>query len=267
LGYYAPLPRDEHIADASEALTESRRGEFTACLRLLETLPTEEAARLALASACWFADLAPHTLPTAEQLLALGGAPAEQRAAALPAARGRARACAIAFDGAGLAVAETAHEQLARELSSAEATLGNSLLGVWRDLAEGANEQSAENARHIARDARAAALAAMLVEATTLEAMVLGELGRFDDALDVARRAARMAQTEGLRQEQYFTSVVLARTRRLVGHPHLASRILSSLRQYASTPWHNWIDWELALSSGAATIARPTPAAAAGVAR
>lgn len=240
---------------------ETRRGDFAPCLRLLEVLDVDAPQRLALASACWFADLAPHALVTLEQLARLEHADVEPRRALLPAARALGRAHALAFDAPGLAAADAQQQRLALGLGDPEAVLGCALSSLWCAVGGGSDDQTVQAAQALARDARAAGLAAFLVEATALQALALGAVGSLEEALEVARRAARMAQTEGLRQEQYLTGLVLARVRRHVGQPHLASRILSSLRQYASTPWHNWIDWELALSSGAATVARPTPPA------
>lgn len=72
--------------------------------------------------------------------------------------------------------------------------------------------------------------------------------GDFVDALAAARRASRMARTEAMPQQEYLANVVLARCRRLVGHPHLAARILRSLLGSASRQWRPWLAWELLLS-------------------
>lgn len=74
-------------------------------------------------------------------------------------------------------------------------------------------------------------------------------------ALAAARRASRMARTEAMPQQEYLANVMLARCRRLVGHPHLAARILRSLAGIASAQWRPWLAWEL-LMAGAAEEAR-----------
>lgn len=74
--------------------------------------------------------------------------------------------------------------------------------------------------------------------------------GALDGARSAARRAWRMARTEGLPQSQYFAGLVLARLRRLEGRPHLATHILTSLSNRAPSPWTQWIQWELALAQG-----------------
>lgn len=76
--------------------------------------------------------------------------------------------------------------------------------------------------------------------------------GALEAALSAARRASRMARTEALPQQEYFANLMLARCRRLVGHPHLAVRILSALRRYVSPQWHPWLAWELLMSGATA---------------
>ena len=79
--------------------------------------------------------------------------------------------------------------------------------------------------------------------------------GDFPRALAAARRASRMARTEAMPQQEYLANVVLARSRRLVGHPHLAARILRSLLDIASAQWRPWLAWELLLA-GATELAK-----------
>lgn len=76
--------------------------------------------------------------------------------------------------------------------------------------------------------------------------------GELDAALSAARRASRMARTEALPQQEYFANLMLARCRRLVGHPHLAVRILSALQRFVSPQWHAWLAWELLMSGATA---------------
>lgn len=85
-----------------------------------------------------------------------------------------------------------------------------------------------------------------LVVARALDAEAEGDLGT---VLTTARRGSRMARAEGLPQQEYFANIVLARARRLVGHPHLAVRILGALKRIASRSWQSWIGWELRLAN------------------
>ncbi len=68
------------------------------------------------------------------------------------------------------------------------------------------------------------------------------------NALDAARRASRKAAAEAILQSEYLANLVLARARRLVGTPHLALRILTSLGAVVPPAWRAWIGWELTLA-------------------
>ncbi len=228
---------------------DAARGDFRACLAELER-GVPGAARLSLGSACWFADLPHHALVTEAELLGLREREPEERLAALPAALALSRARMLAFDGPALRASAVLVEQLTQDVHSPEAVLGHRLAALRVSVFAG-DVTALESARALARDAKECSLAALLVEATALAALVSSEMGNFAEALDVARRAVRMGQTEGVRQEQYLCGLVLARIRRLIGQPHLASHILNALHKHASRPWRCWIDWELALASGA----------------
>jgi len=56
---------------------------------------------------------------------------------------------------------------------------------------------------------------------------------------------------------------VLARFRRQTAKFHLACRILSALRRFASPPWHRWIDWELTFAGGGGALETPSAPASA----
>ena len=88
--------------------------------------------------------------------------------------------------------------------------------------------------------------------ATVVEAMVIRvwsavAIGDLDEALRLARLASRMASSERLLVPECLAHVALAHVRRLRGSPHLAARILSTLRETVPRPWHAWIDLELGL--------------------
>jgi hypothetical protein len=103
-----------------------------------------------------------------------------------------------------------------------------------------------------------------VVDRTALRALELSDGGSSEEALATARRASRMARTEGAPQREYFANLVLARVRRIDGHTHLAQRILRAIARVAPDAWHDWLALELALA-GAGDPARGsgTPASEA----
>lgn len=117
---------------------------------------------------------------------------------------------------------------------------------AWADALEGHLDLDLTELR--AR-ARAAGRSATIVELTALEALTHAETSP-KEAEALARRGARMAATEELPDPAFLANVTLARIRRLLGRPHLATHILATLARYAPPAWHLWIGWELALSFG-----------------
>ena len=104
-------------------------------------------------------------------------------------------------------------------------------------------------------EARAQALPELVIESVAVRALACAQLGDLELGTQLARRASRMARTEGLPQPEYLANAVLARVRRLSGKPHLAVRILSSLLRVAPAPWRNWLAWELAVAGGVSSLA------------
>ncbi|MEM9864305.1 MAG: hypothetical protein AAF938_22080 [Myxococcota bacterium] len=121
-------------------------------------------------------------------------------------------------------------------------------LDEGRLLGEAATKALAQESRR-AGDARA------LIAATVARAWQAEAAGELEGSLGHARQAARMARTEGLPQSEYFASISLARCRRLIGHPHLAVRILRALARYAPAQWFSWIAWEMLLAGALETAA------------
>jgi hypothetical protein len=105
--------------------------------------------------------------------------------------------------------------------------------------------QQASRARH----------ASVVIEATAVEALMLARAGDAPTAMDVARRACRMAQAEGLPLSEYLAHLVLARLRRRAGHPHLALHITSALAKVVPPVWRAWIAWEMLLAGAPAAVA------------
>lgn len=88
------------------------------------------------------------------------------------------------------------------------------------------------------------------IEYTSLCALAALHAGRKDEALTLARRASRMAASEGVLQMEYLANLVLARVRRRLGDSHLAVRILVALRRVVPPMWERWVNLELFLAGG-----------------
>ncbi len=128
---------------------------------------------------------------------------------------------------------------------------------AWSGIATG--RQLDDHPLHEAeRDARRPGLADVVINIAGLRALAWEHKGALDDALECARRAARMGRTEKLPQSEYFVGVILARVRRLTGRPYLATRIAAALHRFASSPWWPWIEWEGCLAGGLSTTAIET---------
>ena len=91
---------------------------------------------------------------------------------------------------------------------------------------------------------RAAGRPGLVVEAAAERALLALHYGRHPEALNFARRASRMARSEGRIPDEYLAHLVLARVRRHTGKVHLAVRILSALEAVAPAVWLDWIHWE-----------------------
>lgn len=114
---------------------------------------------------------------------------------------------------------------------------------------------------HATRVARERGEAGLVCDLTSLRALRAVTQEELEAATELARTATRMARTEALRASECFANVVLARVRRLHGETHRAMRILRALLGYAPAPFHEWIEWELALSAPATACTTPQPKA------
>ena len=130
------------------------------------------------------------------------------------------------------------------------AALGARVVAGWRDLFAGDAKRALTTARAVAGEAVRTGASSTNVEAVTLEGLALLSLQQTPDGLSAARRASRMARTEGILQREYLANLVLARARRFSGHPHAASRILAALRQVTPRTWRSWLGWEHLLCEG-----------------
>lgn len=125
---------------------------------------------------------------------------------------------------------------------SSEANLAALRLSLLRGVQD---DDAVERARHWESQARKRQEPHCVVEAATLECLAHEAVGDLRSALLAARRASRMAGTEGLPLSEFVSNFYLARQRRLAGEPHLASRILLPLRAAAPATWHRSVGWEL----------------------
>ncbi len=106
-----------------------------------------------------------------------------------------------------------------------------------------------------ARASRARIAPAVIDAATLVASAALTEQSR-ELATTHARRASRMARTEGLPCEEYLAHLVLARARRHLGRPHLSARIVTAIARVAPARWRSWLAIELRLSGAGDMAAR-----------
>lgn len=151
---------------------------------------------------------------------------------------GRAGLLALDFQSLDHAIAALATIETPRARAWAE------LLGAMGDASRGSRDVSGVGER-IAKRATEAKWASLLVDATLLRSLGHMMRGELDEATALARRAARMAQTEHLWISNYLASLVLARLRRLGGRPHLAGLIASACVDLAPPVFAGWLRWEL----------------------
>jgi DNA-binding transcriptional ArsR family regulator len=89
-----------------------------------------------------------------------------------------------------------------------------------------------------------------VVEVTVLRALVELSLGKRNEGVAFARRAALMARSESLPEAELLANLVLARVRRHTGKPHLAVRIADAVARRGSEFADGWLNWERLLAGG-----------------
>lgn len=154
----------------------------------------------------------------------------------------------IDLDSAGLVRWIAVHRNVCDLAEGTLAGIAVRMALCWKEVLDGGQPVQAADA--VRGEAKRAGLSARVVEATALGALAL--LGGDDTtrALALARRAALMARTEGLPQQEFLASLVLARVRRHAGQSFLAVRILSVLNASMTWRWRGWAAWELLLAGG-----------------
>jgi hypothetical protein len=144
---------------------------------------------------------------------------------------------------------------------------------LWLRLLAGEAAGADSEAKQIFEEAARVRAPAQVIETTVLRSLSALSGGEIDAAVDLARRASRMAQAESLPQLEYLANLTLARVRRYSGRPHLALHILVALSRVAPPIWSGWIAWEVILAGGKPVFAREPagpdrdPAAAADATR
>jgi hypothetical protein len=136
---------------------------------------------------------------------------------------------------------------------------------LWQRLLNGDLAGLEIAARDLGEEASHLGAAAGVIETAVLRALVALSTGGLDGALELGRRASRMAQAESLSHHEYLANITLARIRRYSGRPHLALHILGALGRVAPGTWSGWIGWETLLAGGAfsPTAAHDSPSAGA----
>lgn len=171
-----------------------------------------------------------------------------------------ARDALASLDAPSLARAARASAAHAARAASARAHLESRSALAWSAFAAAAPD-AFDLARALEPEASRARLPHLVVDAAALAACAALHAGDLEGATALARRASRMARTEGLPQEEYLAHTVLARVRRHAGRPHLATRIAAALARAAPPAFRAWLALEMALS-GAREVARRTLAGA-----
>jgi hypothetical protein len=172
------------------------------------------------------------------------------RAASLGTASIVARRQILDLDGPSLVRAVAAYATLSEGCRDLRIELDLALLRQWRSLARNEARLAQAEIKQLERDAVHAGLAPETIEAAVVRALAEEQAGELRAALDTARRAVRMARTEGLPQSEHIAALTLARIRRRNNQAHLAARVTSALRAYVPSLWRGWLDWESALASG-----------------
>lgn len=118
---------------------------------------------------------------------------------------------------------------------------------LWCEIQSGSLGYSDVAAADLQRRTLDARKAALVIEVCAARALLAESAGDQSACVENARRASRMARTEGLPEQEFLANLVLARARRGCRHPHLALRVLTALAEYATPQFHPWMALELLL--------------------
>jgi hypothetical protein len=153
------------------------------------------------------------------------------------------RMAVLAFDAELLRRLIGVHERLV-EGCDPSAAVELTIARLWLAVLAGPAPGDAETAGGAFESASALRQARLVVETTILRSLVAVGTGDVPAAIELARRAMRMARTEEFPLEQYLAALTLARLRRRTGRSHLALHILSALEKAAPPAFQPWVAWE-----------------------
>jgi hypothetical protein len=277
--HYISSPHAEFMAGAEEVLTAAARisvqaaehGDLRGIDRLLAQLaehpgPEARAWTLALETALWVFQ-PQRRAPALEAARELADGCSPQLAAVLSSAcAGMERVAFCTFDAPLLGDWIDLHQRLEpdpRRRTPGRLALDAALL--WQRLLHGNLDGLDGDAKALGEEASRLGAAAGVIETEVLRALAALSTGALEEALELGRRASRMAQAEALSHHEYLANITLARIRRYSGRPHLALHILGALGRVAPGWWSGWIGWETLLAGGAfaAAEAYRTPSARA----
>jgi hypothetical protein len=250
------VPTDPHRGEAAErAFREAWTGHFHGCARLLEAFaeqpgPLEHAWSAALRAIWSLAE--PHRVsgPDSDQVSAALGRDESTRRAAARACAQMERAALVSMDGAEADRWIGLHGQLLEGASERSPWLWLEFARLWRQLQWGQPSGVPEALSALQSEATEHGESPLVIETAAVRALAMAAHGDLEQAVASARRASRMAATEGMPAPEYLANLVLARIRRLRGKPHLAARILTGLARVVPPVWRGWLTLELVLASG-----------------
>jgi hypothetical protein len=255
-----PEPGDGPIAAANLSFEAARHGNFGGFDALLPRLagsgaPADQAWAFALCAIRWSFDPRGIPAPTPEEARRLA-----ESAVRIGEDVGGivARACAVmeraawcTFDRPRLSAWLDVHATLAAKTTNEAAEdVALSTARLSERLLAGETAGLDAAARALIQEAARSNAGGEVIETTVVRALIALSDGALQDAIDLARRASRMAQSEALSQQEYLANMTLARVRRYSGRPHLALHILAALRRVAPPIWSGWIGWETLLAGG-----------------
>ncbi len=242
--------RLDHFAQAEQAILAAEHGDLTGLASAMAAVggdgsPESRALMLGLSAVRRSLDRGFLGSPRPGDAAGVSKASAPYQRIAMRACGRMVRLAALAFDVESAAKWGRVQESL--EIVKAPQPW-SFLCKAWTAMLGG---RSAEALAHLERASEEVSRerdAAATVEATVLRALCEDDGGDLPAALETARRAARMAQTEACPELEYLAHLVLARLRRRSGRPHLAVHILSDLALHAPSAWHPFIAWELVIA-------------------
>jgi DNA-binding transcriptional ArsR family regulator len=144
-------------------------------------------------------------------------------------------------------------ESARSHLPAMEGTAWSELARAFGAISDGSYDDALGRARSVAAGARTSPR--LTTGAAIVSALATLESGNAPEAVTLARRAMRMARTEGIVADEYLAGLVLARTRRSAQTTQAAIRILGALARVVPPRWLAAVTWE-AWFSGAIDVVR-----------